>query len=42
VLPWLGVRPYLATPALRAGFTLLLAECALFAAAYGWLALRSR
>lgn len=40
VLPWLGVRPQLATPALRIGFAALLAECAIFAVAYGWLALR--
>ena len=40
ILPWLGVRPTLTTPALRLGYTLLLAECAIYAAAYGWLALR--
>ena len=40
VLPWLGVRPVLATPALKLGFTLLLAECAIYAGAYAWLALR--
>lgn len=41
VLPWLRVRPELGTPWLRAGFMLLHAECACFAAAYGWLAVRS-
>ena len=40
VLPWLGVRPALATPALRLGYKLLLVECALFALAYLWLAVR--
>jgi hypothetical protein len=40
VLPWLGVRPALTTPALRLGFTLLIAECAVYAVAYGWLAAR--
>lgn len=40
VLPWLRVWPELRTPLLRAGFVVLHAECAIFAAAYGWLALR--
>ena len=40
VLPWLGVRPALTTPALKLGYTLLLIECALYAGGYGWLALR--
>ncbi len=40
VLPWLGVRPALTTPWLRLGYRLLLAECAIFATAYAWLALR--
>lgn len=40
VLPWLRVRPELRTPLLRLGFVLLHAECAVFALAYGWLALR--
>ncbi len=40
VLPWLKVWPELRTPLLKAGFVLLHAQCALFAAAYGWLALR--
>lgn len=41
VLPWLGVRPALTTSALKLGYVLLLTECALYAAAYAWLALRS-
>ena len=40
VLPWLGAHRHLATPALRVGYVLLLAECAVFAGAYGFLALR--
>lgn len=40
VLPWLGIRPALTTPLLRAGYVLLLAECVIYAGAYGWLALR--
>jgi hypothetical protein len=40
ILPWLGVRPVLATPFLRAGFAFLVAECIIYAAAYGWLAVR--
>ena len=40
VLPWLGVRPALTTPLLKLGYALLLAECAIYAGAYGWLALR--
>jgi hypothetical protein len=40
VLPWLRVWPELRTPVLRAGFCVLHLECVLFAAAYGWLALR--
>lgn len=40
VLPWLGVRPALTTPLLKVGYTLLLAECAAYATAYAWLALR--
>lgn len=40
VLPWLGVRPVLTTPGLRLGYALLVAECVIYAAAYGWLALR--
>ena len=41
VLPWLRVWPALQTPLLRAGFILLHAECAIFAGAYAWLALRA-
>ncbi len=41
VLPWLGVRPTLTTPALKLGYAVLLIECATYAAGYGWLALRS-
>jgi hypothetical protein len=40
VLPWLKVRPELATRGLRVGFVLLHAECASFAVLYGWLAFR--
>jgi hypothetical protein len=40
VLPWLGVTRHLATPILKAGFALLLLECATFAVAFGWLAMR--
>lgn len=40
VLPWLRVRPELKTPLLRTGFVLLHLQCALFAGAYGWLAVR--
>lgn len=40
VLPWLGVHPALVTPLLKLGYTLLLLECAAYAAAYTWLALR--
>jgi len=40
VLPWLGVRPTLTTPALRIGYALLLTQCALYTTAYSWLALR--
>jgi len=40
VLPWLGVRPALTTPLLRLGYALLLVECATFALAYAYLALR--
>jgi hypothetical protein len=41
VLPWLGVRPALTTPALRFGYALLLVECSAYALGYAWLALRS-
>lgn len=40
VLPWLGVRPALTTAWLRLGYALLVAECVIYASAYGWLALR--
>jgi hypothetical protein len=40
VLPWLGVKPVLTSAALRAGYGLLILECAVYAAAYGWLAVR--
>ena len=40
VLPWLGVRPTLTTPLLRLGYALLLTQCAIYAAAYTYLALR--
>ncbi len=40
VLPWLGVRRHLATPLLRVGYRLLLTECAVMTAGYGYLALR--
>lgn len=42
VLPWLKVLPHLASPGLKLGFVLLLAECAAYALAFGWLAVRSR
>jgi hypothetical protein len=42
ILPWLNVRSTLVTPRLRLGYTLLLTECILYAAGYGWLAVRSR
>jgi len=40
VLPWLGAHRHLASSWLRAGYVLLLAECAIYAAGYGYLALR--
>jgi len=40
ILPWLGVRSVLTNPFLRIGFMLLTAECLIYTAAYGWLALR--
>ncbi|HRI82178.1 MAG TPA: hypothetical protein PLF88_07060 [Opitutaceae bacterium] len=40
ILPWLGVRATLTNPWLRAGYRLLIAECVIYAAAYGWLAVR--
>jgi hypothetical protein len=40
VLPWLGAHRHLTTGFLRVGYGLLLAECAIYAAAFGYLALR--
>lgn len=40
VLPWLGAHRHLRTPWLRAGYGLLLAECAMYLGGYGYLALR--
>jgi hypothetical protein len=40
VLPWLGVGPALVTPLLRAGYRVLLVECAAYGVAYSYLALR--
>ena len=40
VLPWLRVWPELRGTLLRIGFVLLCAECAIYALAFGWLALR--
>lgn len=40
VLPWLGAHHYLKTLYLRVGYGLLLAECAIYFAGYGYLALR--
>jgi len=40
VLPWLGAHRHLATPMLRIGFGLLLAECTLYLFGYGYLAVR--
>lgn len=40
VLPWLGARPTLTTPLLKLGYALLIAECASYAAAYLYLAVR--
>ena len=39
VLPWLRVGEELNTPWFRFGFAMLCAQCAIYAAAYGWLAL---
>lgn len=41
VLPWLGAHRCLHGPLLRVGYALLLVECALFTAAYGFLTFRS-
>jgi hypothetical protein len=40
VLPWLGAHRHLKTRALQIGYVLLLTECATFALAYGYLAVR--
>lgn len=40
VLPWLQAHRCLTTTALRVGYVLLLAECAIYTLAYGYLALR--
>ena len=40
LLPWLRVGGELTTPWLRAGFGLLVAQCSIYALAFGWLALR--
>lgn len=40
LLPWLGVKPALTSVWLRLGYRLLVAECAIYAGAYAWLALR--
>jgi hypothetical protein len=40
VLPWLKAHTCLRTPQLKIGFALLVVECATYAAAYGWLAIR--
>ncbi len=40
VLPYLRVRPALITPWLKVGYVVLQLQCAIYAAAYGWLALR--
>lgn len=40
ILPWLRVWPEIASPWLRVGFVFLCAECAIYAAVFGWLGLR--
>lgn len=40
VLPWLRLGAELTAGWMRVGFGLLIAQCAIYAAAYGWLALR--
>ena len=40
VLPWLRAHTCLPTPWLKAGYAGLLLECACYAGAYGWLAVR--
>ena len=41
VLPWLRVWPHLGGSGWKLGFILLHLECAAYAAAFGWLALRN-
>lgn len=41
ILPWLRVWPEVKSRWLRAGFVLLCAECAIYAAMFGWLSLRA-
>lgn len=40
LLPWLGVKPVLVTSLLRIGYRALQAQCAIYAIAFGWLAVR--
>ena len=40
ILPWLRVWPEIRSLFLRVGFVFLCAECAIYAVAFGWLALR--
>jgi hypothetical protein len=40
VLPWLKAHTCLPTPWLKIGFALLMVECATYAIAYAWLAIR--
>ena len=40
ILPWLRVWPEVRSAFLRVGFVFLCAECAIYAVAFGWLALR--
>lgn len=40
ILPWLGVFAHLRSTWLKLGFAFLVTECAIYAAAFTWLALR--
>lgn len=40
LLPWLPLKAALGTPRLRIGFAALQTQCAIYAIAFGWLALR--
>lgn len=40
LLPWLGVKPALTTRWLQLGFRALQTQCAIYAFAFGWLAIR--